>query len=626
MNNRYQLLELVGSGGMAVVYKGVDSLLHRPVAIKILREAYASDPAFLARFQTEARSAAQLDHPNVVTVYDVGQDGNRHYIVMEYVDGEDLKSLIRREGRLGVDRAVDIATQIAAGVGHAHKTGIIHCDIKPQNVMVTREGVVKVTDFGIARALSESGLTDPDVVWGSPLYFSPEQAAGERPSPASDVYSIGVVLYEMLAGVPPFQAEKPTALALKHIREEPKPLAAMNSQVPSQLEWITRKLLAKEPSTRYRTADQLAMVLLKYQQQGEQATRLYSRVDMAEEVTGSTAPVRPAAARRGAESNWLTWLLGGIATIAVVGLIPLWALVYREWTRSSAIPTAPPLLPTAAATATMVVVPDVQGRLWEEARDEIQTLGLLFVLEEQAGAESPEGTIVRQDPPPGTPVIVGTQVTLYIAGPPEMVEVPGVTQVPLEMARTWLEQAGLQVVEEVIWSTEPISTVISQDPERGGEVQAGSIVTLTVSGGVEIPIEIQANLANLVVLEQVELREVQFRPGELVAVSLRWRALANISERYVVFVHVIGPDGDLIAQEDVEPLQGARPTNGWVAGLILWDAHQIRLPANVPAERYQLRAGMYPQGQPSFRLPVVDPGETTVELDSILLAEIEIRP
>jgi len=180
LNNRYRLVELLGSGGMAVVYKAVDTLLHRPVAIKVLREAYADDPSFLARFQQEARAAARLDHPNVVTIYDVGQEGNLHYIVMEYVEGEDLKTIIRREGPLSVDRAVDIAVQVAAGVGHAHKAGIVHCDVKPQNVLVTPEGVAKVTDFGIARALSESGLTDPDVVWGSPLYFSPEQAAGEK--------------------------------------------------------------------------------------------------------------------------------------------------------------------------------------------------------------------------------------------------------------------------------------------------------------------------------------------------------------------------------------------------------------------------------------------------------------
>ncbi len=225
LNQRYRLEELIGSGGMAVVYRGVDLLLQREVAVKVLREGYASDPAFLARFQREAQAAARLHHPNIVTIYDVGQDGNLSYIVMEYVAGKDLKSYIRQRGRLRVGEALSIAVQICAGAGHAHRAGVIHCDIKPQNVLVTDDGVVKVTDFGIARALSEVALTQAETVWGSPLYFSPEQAAGDPPSPASDVYSIGVTLYEMLAGAPPFQAEKSTALALKHLRDEPPPLA-----------------------------------------------------------------------------------------------------------------------------------------------------------------------------------------------------------------------------------------------------------------------------------------------------------------------------------------------------------------------------------------------------------------
>jgi len=638
LNNRYRLVEMIGSGGMAVVYKAIDTLLHRPVAIKILREAYADDPAFLARFQHEARSAARLDHPNVVTIYDVGQDGDLHYIVMEYVEGEDLKTIIRREGRLSVDRAVDIAAQIAAGVGHAHKAGIIHCDVKPQNVLVTNEGVAKVTDFGIARALSESGLTDSDVIWGSPLYFSPEQAAGERPTPASDVYSIGVVLYEMLAGVPPFQAEKPAALALMHIREEPPPLSSLNPQVPPRLEWIIRKLLAKEPSARYRTAEQVAVVLRQYQSAGLQATGLYpSPVSGGAGVTplppeglpellpAGEEPPAAAAVEEERETDWVTWILGVVAAIAVIGLIPLWALVYRAWVRAEEYPGGVPI-PTPTEAVVMVTVPDVEGRLWEEARIDLESIGLRFTLEEQEGAAVPEGTIVRQEPPAGERVPIGTEVRLYIAGPPETVEVPGVVDLSLEAARTQLREIGLQTVEITIWSSEPISTVLSQEPEEGTEVKAGSLVTLTVSGGTEVPIEIGANLGNIIVLERAELLRARFRPGEILPVSLRWHALIDIPARYVVFVHVIGPTGDLVAQEDIEPLQGTRPTDTWTAGTLLWDPHQVHLPGNLPAGTYQVRTGMYPVGEPANRLPVVDPGEASVEADSILIAEVEIAP
>ncbi len=627
LNNRYRLVELVGSGGMAVVYKGIDTLLHRPVAIKILREAYAGDSTFLARFQQEARSAARLDHPNVVTVYDVGQDGDWHYTVMEYVEGEDLKTLIRRKGQLSVDEAVRIAAQVAAGVGHAHKAGIIHCDVKPQNVLITPEGVAKVADFGIARALSESGLTDSDVVWGSPLYFSPEQAAGERPSPASDVYSIGVVLYEMLAGVPPFQAEKPTALALMHIREEPSPLSVYNPQVPPQLEWVVRKVLAKEPSARYRTAGQLALVLQEYQARGRQATGFLRAPAGAAPASPSYSgpPPPPPAWKSG--PDWQTWVLGVVAAIAVIGLIPLWSIVYLRSTRSDALHLTPLPTTTSTPTVALVSVPDVQGRLWEEARADLEALGLRFALEEESETTAPEGTIIRQEPPPGQSVPVGSEVRLYIAGLPETVEVPGVVDVPVELARNWLEQAGLQVFETAVWSTQPISIVIAQEPERGTQVQAGDVVTLTVSGGTIVPIDIGANLANLVLLEQVELLQTSFRPGEVIAISLRWQALATMNTHYVVFVHLIGPTGELVAQEDVEPLHGAQPTTTWTPGTHLWDLHQVSIPPNAAPGTYQVRAGMYPQGYAESRLPVVDPGEASVEDNSILIAEVEVgRP
>ena len=649
LNGRYRLLEMLGSGGMAVVYKGVDTLLHRPVAIKILREAYASDPAFLARFQREARAAARLDHPNVVTVYDVGQDGNWHYIVMEYVEGEDLKSLIRRVGRLSVEQAVDIAYQIAAGVGHAHKMGIIHCDIKPQNVLVTSEGLVKVTDFGIARALSETGLTDPEVVWGSPTYFSPEQAAGERPVPASDVYSIGIVLYEMLAGIPPFRAEKPTALALMHLREEPQPLSLYNPQVPSQLEWIVRKLLAKEPAARYRTAEQLAVVLQEYRARMAQATGVHAAFfppSPPPPVPGraeAAPPPWPSAPRQpeptpppsvplvteapepaSAGHDWLTWFLGAVAVIAVIGLIPLWAMVYRAGIRSERV--APPALETPTATVALVPVPDVQGLKWEGARAILEAAGLRFTLEEQKGAVAPEGTVIRQEPPAGQRVPAGSEVRLFIAGKPGTVRVPVLVNVRSDQARAALEQAGLQVTERVVWSTQPISTVLAQEPPPETEIPVGEVITLTVSGGTAVPIPIGANLGNLVLLEQAEVLQPRVRPGEIFAISLRWRPLTTLSNRYVVFVHLIGPDGRLIAQEDVEPLRGTRPTNTWVPQMPLWDPHQVVLPSDAPPGTYQVRTGMYPVDQPGNRLPVLDPGQASVEAHSILIVRIEVGP
>ena len=274
LNNRYRLIAQQGSGGMAVIYKAVDQVLGRTVAVKILRPSLITDPSFLERFRNEARSVAKLTHPNIVTVHDVGQDGNTHYIVMEFVNGQDLKKLIRTEGPFSVERALNIAIQICAGVGYAHRSGLIHADVKPQNILITEGDTVKVTDFGIAQALSDASVVAErqKVVWGSPHYFSPEQAQGERPTPASDVYSIGVVMFEMLTGRLPYIGADQQELALAHIRDEIPHVTDFNPAVPPQLEQIIIKVMSKEPAMRYRTADQLGRILISYRKQGSQTT------------------------------------------------------------------------------------------------------------------------------------------------------------------------------------------------------------------------------------------------------------------------------------------------------------------------------------------------------------------
>ncbi len=273
LNNRYRLVSQQGSGGMAVIYRAFDQVLKRPVAIKILRPSLITDPSFLTRFQNEAQNVARLTHPNIVTVHDVGQDRNTHYIVMEFVDGQDLKKLIRAEAPFSVGRALNLAIQICAGVGYAHRSGLVHADVKPQNVLVAEGDLVKVTDFGIAQALSDAAIGERQkVVWGSPHYFSPEQAQGERPTPASDVYSIGIVLFEMLTGRLPFIGADQQELALAHIKEPPPRVTEFNPSVPAQLEQIILKVMSKEPASRYRTADQLGRILISYQKQGHQTT------------------------------------------------------------------------------------------------------------------------------------------------------------------------------------------------------------------------------------------------------------------------------------------------------------------------------------------------------------------
>lgn len=290
LNNRYRLTAQQGSGGMAVIYKAIDMALGRSVAVKILRPSLTDDPAFLARFRNEARSVANLTHPSIVTVHDVGNDGPTHYIVMEFVEGQDLKRIIRAEGGLGVERALNLGIQICAGIGFAHRAGLVHADVKPQNILVTSSDVVKVTDFGIAQALTDTQPGEKQaVVWGSPHYFAPEQARGERPSPASDVYSIGIVLFEMLTGRLPYTGSNQQELALAHIRDRVPMVTEFNPEVPEALASIVYKVMSKEPASRYRMADQLGNILVSYRDRNRQS----SSISIPAAPPRSPAPTQP---------------------------------------------------------------------------------------------------------------------------------------------------------------------------------------------------------------------------------------------------------------------------------------------------------------------------------------------
>jgi len=344
LNNRYQLLERIGTGGMADVFRARDLMLERTVAIKILHETYSNDKAFQDRFRQEARAAANLSHPNIVTVHDFGFDHEQLFIVMEHIPGKDLKTILRQRGRYSVEEAIPLIVQACAGIGYAHRAGLVHCDIKPHNMIVTPDGRLKVTDFGIARALSTIMPDErADVVWGSPQYFSPEQAVGEAPSPSSDVYSLGVVLYEVLTGALPFTAPTSEELARMHLEEDPIPPSEYVPDIPIALEEIVLKVLSKEPAARYRTADQFGRVLLRFGTQREVSTTpalsLTPEANVAYQQPEPLAPTnrRPSLSLPEItvpdmevtfpDIDWISVGLGLLALIAVGGLIPFWIII-----------------------------------------------------------------------------------------------------------------------------------------------------------------------------------------------------------------------------------------------------------------------------------------------------------
>ena len=407
LGDRYTLLEVLGDGGMARVYLANDNVLERDVALKVLRELYADDEAFVERFRREARSAAALNHHSIVQVYDQGrgEDGT-YYIAMEYVPGGTLKERIQREGPLDHHEAAGIAARVAEALQTAHGRGIVHRDIKPQNVLLTASGEAKVADFGIARAASSKTVTETNLILGTSAYMSPEQAMGEPVGPASDLYSLGVVLYEMLTGEQPFRADDPIATAMKHLDDPPPHPGRANPAVPGELDALVVKLLAKNPEDRYASAAALAEDLRRVRDGlaplGEGATTPL-REDAGRTAPTVAAPARApgAPARRRGLLPLIAALLVGVALLGGIA----WAL--RQ------VPS------DQAGAGGGVEVPGVVDLTREEAQRRLEEVGLEMGSQEQATSdEVAAGAVVEQDPRAGTEVREGTAVNLVLSTGP----------------------------------------------------------------------------------------------------------------------------------------------------------------------------------------------------------------
>jgi serine/threonine-protein kinase len=637
---------------MAFVYRAYDLTLERTVAIKILRPEYDAGDTF----RHEARAIAKLPHPNIVTVYDVGQDGDTQYIVMEYVEGQDLKKWIKADAPFRVGRALDIITQVCTAVAFAHEKGILHCDLKPQNVLVMPDGQVKVADFGIARALSSVAAGPQGKAWGTPHYAPPELIAGQTLTPAADQYAIGVMLYEMLASRPPFEGQSAVEIARQHALNAPTPVQSYSPRVPRYVEQILDRTLAKDPARRYPTVKQLGRLLQAYRQRGETATQPLLPIvpaDTRATEQKTTAPLSaplttsapamstiPAYAPSRPQSkkgiDWALLILGALAFVAIIGLIPLWGTIISqalgnqisppvptEQSQPLPLATEPPKAttvppPTFTETATSTI-PDLVGQALDQARQLTADNGLILTIGEQRhDREIPESHIIAQDKPPGAQVTEGTNIAVVVSLGPEQVIMPNAVGFPISVRQLDLEDMGLTVMVTETWSTEPAGLIITQAPPAGTEISAASTVTLTVSSGSRT--EVRANLDNKVLLYSGELNGETFRPGDTVQILITWHVLDRLPEAYTTFIHITDENGRIVAQLDRPPLGGSRPTNTWRAGEKLLDPYTLVLPRDIPPGSYWVRAGLY---RGNHRLPVVDPGLAQAQDDAVYVRQFE---
>jgi beta-lactam-binding protein with PASTA domain/predicted Ser/Thr protein kinase len=480
LGGRYEIGELLGRGGMAEVHLGRDSRLGRTVAVKMLRPDLARDPSFQARFRREAHSAASLNHPAIVAVYDTGEDefaGNPvPYIVMEYVEGSTLRELLASGNRLVPERAMEITDGVLAALAYSHQQGIVHRDIKPANVMLTRSGDVKVMDFGIARAVADSGatMTQTSAVIGTAQYLSPEQARGEQVDARSDIYSTGCLLYELLTGRPPFVGDSPVSVAYQHVREEPAPPSSLDPDLPPNADAIVLKALTKDRERRYQTADEMRRDIAAAQAGRTvappvvpvDATQAMGRTDVLPGTGTYPAAPPPDDDRKGGRA--FGYALLGLAVIAVFVLA---ALFGREIFSGGGGETAR--------------VPDVTGLTVQQARNELQAVNLeLGEVTEEEDEQVPEGNIIDQTPESATEVEEGDTVDVTVSAGVAETSVPQIVGLSLDEASQALREAGLKVGDTTpVPSKDPQGTVRRVEPGEGETVPEGSTVDIRYASG-----------------------------------------------------------------------------------------------------------------------------------------------
>jgi serine/threonine-protein kinase len=570
LGDRYQVGDTLGFGGMSEVHRGRDLRLGRDVAIKVLRADLARDPTFQTRFRREAQNAASLNHPAIVAVYDTGETPGPNgaagdaastvpYIVMEFVDGETLRDLLKREGPLPPKRAMEIVADICAALDFSHRHGIVHRDVKPANVMLTRAGAVKVMDFGIARAVADgqATVTATAAVIGTAQYLSPEQARGEAVDARSDVYATGCVLYELLTGAPPFTGDSPVAVAYQHVREDPKPPSSVHPGIPKELDAIVLKALNKNPLNRYQTAAEMRSDLVRaLSGQAVHATPIMDDADRTEMLRPPPQRVAARAAQAPLlappsilqptddwedDDNGRARKVWGFVGIGVLCLALLGAAIYFTLKITGAPPPPP-----------QVAVPQLQGQTADEAAATLHDKNLTVAqpLVRKASSDADKGKVIDQNPSYGVPVPQGTAVTLTIGEGVQQVSVPNVRGMDAQRAQQEIVDSELKYKEEKVYSATVVKgRVADQKPEPGEQVSPNTPVVVYISQGTQ--------MTSIPDADALIGKDVKDAEAALTAAHLKWVTSSKASDAPKDQVLELGPDhqpGDAVPVDTVVTL------------------------------------------------------------------------
>lgn len=516
IKKRYRILELLGEGGMAFVFKAKDEQLERNVAIKTLKPIYISDSNFVSRFKREAQTAANLNHPNIVQIFDWGVEENEPYFVMEYVEGTTLSSVLAKNKRVNISDALYIGSQVSAALHEAHENNLVHRDIKPGNIMITPGGKIKVTDFGIVSLQDEdSDITKSGTILGTANYISPEQAQGLPVSKQSDLYSLGVVLYELISGKTPFDGDTPISIATKHLTEKPKPISELINDIPTGVEKIVLKLLNKKQINRYKSAEDLRAAL----NQQKSYLQLNKTKENLISLTNPRVKLR------------FTLPALAISIFLVIGSINVLGNIFDN-------------LPVDGGSPSLIEIPDLTGSLQAQALNDLQSIGFQVAIENSADPTIPEGFVIKTQPVANTITNPDTLVTIIVSVGPEAFPVPYVVDLEADRGRYVITESGFNIgqILEVNDDNTPRGFIISQNPVAGTKLGPNSNIDIVVSIGPSL-IEI-SDLSRKSTVDAVQILDT---------LGINYEFVEEYSENVTVGLisHTEPPAGELITIDEV---------------------------------------------------------------------------